>query len=96
MIKEMSLIKALVIVSMVAIKGYSYQIADSFQKPLDNYVVGQNIFGASNIVKDYPIRHLGEDSVASANTSVYAIANGQVKFTGFTERKLLKAIFTRL
>ena len=84
MIKEMSLIKALVIVSMVAIKGYSYQIADSFQKPLDNYVVGQNIFGAYNIVKDYPIRHLGEDSVASANTSVYAIANGQVKFTGFT------------
>jgi len=55
--------------------GWGYDIADSFRFPLNSYVLGCNPFWGV-CVKPW---HTGEDSTATAGTSVYAPSNGEVK-----------------
>jgi len=59
-------------------QAWSYPVADSVRYPLDDYVVGENDFGAYSLVREDKW-HLGDDVSATAGTNVFAIGNGIVR-----------------
>ena len=89
--KIMKITIMIICILVICQKVHSYDIAESFQYPVDDYLIkkGNNDFGACGYVKscptselrdpDYYGYHLGEDIGVVAETSVKAPANGIVR-----------------
>ncbi|MBU1998196.1 MAG: peptidoglycan DD-metalloendopeptidase family protein, partial [Candidatus Omnitrophica bacterium] len=63
-------------------QSFGFQVAQTFQFPLENYYVPCNDVGTKDECVKNDKWHLGEDASAKSGVTVYSIGNGVVKHAG--------------
>ena len=79
--RMITVITAMVFLSIIS--AQAYPVANSFQFPLDSYVVNCNELGTKDKCVQNGKYHLGEDASAKAPNKVYAIADGEIKWAKY-------------